>query len=61
MDELKELAIAYELACEFDYCPDNLAEARRFYGKKVTQSILDKHSGSRPDELARMLVTAVLQ
>lgn len=56
--ELKELAIAYELSQEFDYCPDDLKEALAFR-PDVTQSILDKWSGCRPDEIVREIIRMI--
>lgn len=61
MRKLKNLAIAYKLAGEFDYCPseDQYEEAKEFYGD-FPKIVLIEHQGSRQDEIASMLVDEVL-
>ncbi len=56
---LKDLAEAYELAQEFDYCPDSKDEAEEFLGRSVRQAVIDNYSGNRADEIARMIVQKV--
>lgn len=59
---LKELAIAYTLACEFDYCPDTdqYEEAKEYFGE-FDLSILINNSGRRPDEIASHIIGLILQ
>lgn len=64
---LKQMAIAYKLACESDYCPDEseLDEALDTLGSKFNpkdvEQALASFQGNRPDEIARMLVDEVLK
>jgi hypothetical protein len=59
--KLKELAIAYSLACEFDYCPDEdrYDEAKEYFGE-FDESVLIQNSGRRPDEIASHIIGLVL-
>lgn len=63
IQELKELAIAYDLSCEFDYCPskEEKESAENFYGETISDNVFKNYSGNRSDEIARMLVQKVKQ
>ena len=59
--KLVQLAIAYKLACEFDYCPDSIEDIGDFMSvDKNVKEAIKKYSGNRPDEIARMLVAEIL-
>ena len=50
--ELKEAALAYRVACEYDYCPGS--EEHKSVTKeicKIKKSTLDRWQGLRPDEI----------
>lgn len=61
MKNLKDLAIAYRLASEFDYCPseDRYEEAVDYYGE-FDKKILVEYQGNTMDEIAKMLVEEIL-
>jgi hypothetical protein len=63
MNKLTELALAYKLACEFDYCPDieEREKAEKVLRREVPDNVFYSYSGNSPDEIARMLVNEVLR
>lgn len=56
---LKDLAMAYELANEFDCCPDNKASADGYLGQDVPVHVLQNYSGLRPDEIANRIIKTI--
>lgn len=58
---LKDMAMAYELASEFDHCPDNQASAEEYLGEKVPIHVLQNYSGLRPDEIANRIIKKIKQ
>ena len=59
---LIQLAMAYEIAQEFDCVPDEeqYEEVQTFYGE-FDKQVLRLYSGLRPDEIARHLAKEILK
>lgn len=60
VEGLKEAALAFEIALEYDYCPDSKAigEVQEMF-PDATESTLEKYRGLRSDEIANRLVRLI--